>query len=205
MITIVMVPMAILIGITASVFSDMLAFHTQVQQVTNIVQYSLELGSLLNNLQDERDLSALYVSSTGMQDTKTYLINQYPYTDEAIVKLPHWKADAKLIRLKSEFESKQKFLNFINQHRYEIDIKNMTLAEELAFYSKFIHVLQDWLLDSIVDIGAGSIWRLLVAYIEIIYAKDSFGLERAMGTTFFVQGGFPGECLNYFKQVITHI
>ena len=138
-------------------------------------------------LQRERDMSALYVSAIG-PDTKEFLLKRYPDTDMALENLSHWPVSKKNHR--QEFRSKDRFLLFLNRHRYQLDLYNRTAKEELFFYTDVIEVFITWLYDSVSEARSGSIWKTLVAYQEIIVASEYVGRERGLGVTYFALGGF---------------
>ena len=71
-----------------------------------------------------------------------------------------------------------------------MDTLNTTVKSELSFYAEVIHVIFNWLVASVTDVGSGSVWKPLTAYLEVIYAIENFGLERAFGAIFFTQGKF---------------
>ncbi|XP_074644011.1 uncharacterized protein LOC141900864 [Tubulanus polymorphus] len=186
----VSIPLLILLGLTANVFSGMLKAHKSLQSVRDIVYHGAEIGSLIHQLQRERDVSSLYISVIG-PSTKKRLINQYPLTDNAIANLSFWSSDGELISDRPEFKNRETFQNYLNRHRYRLDTANSTLVDELLFYTENNEILLKWLSDSVSDIRTGDLWTLLVAYLELLQAKDSFGLERGLGIIYFVRGGFP--------------
>ncbi|XP_074641409.1 uncharacterized protein LOC141899152 [Tubulanus polymorphus] len=193
MIMIAMVPLAILLGLTANVFAEMILNHNQIQGLRNVVYFSTEVGHVLNQVQRERDMSALYVSVIGQEggaESKALLMKQYPTTDIAVVNLSYWPADAVLIKRKSEFQTREMFQNYINLHRYSLDSSNSTLTDELSFYSEIVNVFLEWLIKSVTEVPAGKLWQHVVAYFEILQSKDNFGMERGLGTIFFTQGYF---------------
>ena len=151
---------------------------------------SIELGDVLHNLQRERDMSALYVSDIAPEEAKNLLIQRYPISDRALMNMSFWPADNKLADTRAEFTTKEKFMNYLNRHRYELDTMNTTVKMELSLYAEVIHVIFNWLVASVTDVGSGSVWKPLTAYLEIIYAIENFGLERAYGAIFFTQGKF---------------
>ena len=51
----------------------------------------LQIANVIHNLQKERDMSSLYMSSIG-PDSKAFLVRRYPYTDAAIDEVRVWPA-----------------------------------------------------------------------------------------------------------------
>lgn len=145
---------------------------------------------MMRFLQRERDMSALYVSAIG-PDTKEFLLKRYPDTDMALENLSHWPVSKKNNR--QEFQSKDRFLLFLNRHRYQLDLYNRTAKEELFFYTDVIDVFITWLYDAVSEARSGAIWKTLVAYQEIIVASEYIGRERGLGVTYFALGGFKAK------------
>ncbi|XP_074641410.1 uncharacterized protein LOC141899153 [Tubulanus polymorphus] len=205
MFMIAMVPLAILLALTANVFSDMIETHNQLSSLREVVYFSTEVGTVLDQVQRERDLSALYVSVIGQDggaESKALLMKQYSVTDSAVVNLSYWPADEVLINRKREFETGDMFQNYINLHRYSLDTSNTTLTDELSFYSEIVNVFLEWLIKSVTEVPAGKLWQHVVAYFEIIQSKDNFGMERGLGTIFFSQGYFDriDDYLNFLEN-----
>ncbi|XP_041364048.1 uncharacterized protein LOC121379438 [Gigantopelta aegis] len=184
---IIMMPVLLLTGLIAITF---LATHTNYHQSSKIrstLLYSIELGRVIHYLQEERDMSALYLSSTE-EKTKGLLLKRYDETDRSLEELTSWITGLTLTR--REFLSKGKFLSYLNKHRYELDTLNQTVVQELQMYTSLIRVFIMWLYSAITEDESGSIWRSLVAYQEVVIAKEYMGLERALGAIYFASGQF---------------
>ncbi|XP_046328776.1 uncharacterized protein LOC124112690 [Haliotis rufescens] len=190
MVSIVMIPVAVLTGLTGNTFFATFTNYVQSSKIRATLLYSVELGAVIHYLQEERDMSALYLSSIE-EKTKTLLLQRYPETDRSLEKLTFWTTGPTLTR--TEFQSKDKFLSYLNRHRYELDTLNQTVTMELQMYTTLIRVFITWLYDAVTEDQSGSIWRSLVAYQEIIIAKEYMGLERALGTIFYASGKFPSR------------
>ncbi|CAH1800737.1 unnamed protein product, partial [Owenia fusiformis] len=194
-ILIILVPILFLIGLAGYVFGQQVVNHANSQAIRNTVMFSTEVGSLIHNLQRERDMSALYVSSLG-PNSKAFLVKRYPLTDLALEELSDWPvAD---VNPRTEFQSKERFQNYLNEHRYALDTINTTIDTELILYSEVINIFIKWLYDSINEQRSGTIWKQLVAYLEIIVGKEAFGVERSLGGIFYAKGTFPDRDL-YLK------
>lgn len=152
--------------------------------------FSVELGQMMRYLQRERDMSALYVSAIG-KDTKGLLLKRYPDTDAAVDNMSYWPV--RLNNQKQEFESKEKFLLYLNRHRYQLDQHNRTSKQEIEFYTSLIERFMSWLYETVSESRTGAVWKTLVAYQEIIVASEYIGRERGLGVTYFARGGFESK------------
>ncbi|XP_064597588.1 uncharacterized protein LOC135464045 [Liolophura sinensis] len=186
--SVVCVPIAILIGMTANMFGSTLQGYLDATSIRDGLRFSTQLGTLIHQLQKERDQSALYLSAIG-PETKLKLLKAYTTTDITLEQLDQWpKADNNNLK---QFEKKEMFQVFLNQHRYRLDNLNQSVTEELHHYTNNILVFINWLYDSISEARSGTVWRSLVAFLEITDAKESLGLERALGAICLARGGFP--------------
>lgn len=188
MLLIVLLPMGILVGMMSNVFVSVLKNYVESSEIRSSLFFSIELGQMMRYLQRERDMSALYVSAIGME-TKNLLLRRYPETDAAVDNMSYWPVRMSNKRL--EFQSKDKFLLYLNRHRYQLDqMQNRTSKQEIEFYTSLIDVFILWLYESVSESRSGAIWKTLVAYQEIIVASEHIGRERGLGVTYFAKGGF---------------
>ena len=47
-----------------------------------------------------------------------------------------------------------------------------------------------WFYDAIMEARSGMVWKDLVSLQEVVEAREAFGIERALGTIFFMTGSF---------------
>ncbi|VDI55384.1 Hypothetical predicted protein [Mytilus galloprovincialis] len=138
-------------------------------------------------LQNERDMSSLYLSRIG-SDTKSDLLQAYPQTDEALDKLSSWPVSSSN-KLK-EFQSREWYINFINRHRYELDSTNTSVTAEINFYSNHIDIFIRWMYEAVSELNTGLIWKTLVGYQELIISSEYIGRERGYGIYYYSVGSF---------------
>lgn len=187
MLAVVLIPVVVLTGMTSNTFIVSLDNYISLSNIRKILYFSIELGWLLRMMQRERDISALYISSNSAQ-TKDFLLNRYPDTDIGLQNLSFWPTSATIVR--EEFQTKERFLSYLNRHRYQLETYNRTSKDEVAFYSDTIEVFIKWLYQAIVEARSGTVWPKLVAYQEIVVASEYFGRERGLGVAFYAIGGF---------------
>ncbi|GFO08268.1 guanylate cyclase 32e [Plakobranchus ocellatus] len=63
----------------------------------------------------------------------------------------------------------------------------------MEFYSFLIERFIEWMYGAIKESNMASIWKILVAYQKIVTVMEHIGIERALGTVFYVEGGFPTQ------------
>ncbi|XP_041377394.1 uncharacterized protein LOC121389810 [Gigantopelta aegis] len=184
---ITILPVLLLTGLIANTFITTFSNYSKSAKIRRTLLYSVELGRLIHYLQEERDVSALYLTSIE-EKTKLLLLERYAATDKSLEELTFWTIGPTLIR--EEFQSKEKFLSYLNKHRYELSTLQLSIVHELEMYTTLIRVFITWLYDAITEEQSGSIWRSLVAYQEVVIAKEYMGLERALGTVYYSTGHF---------------
>lgn len=154
------------------------------QQVHGDVLFSTESGKVVHYLQIERGTSALYISSNASSGLRKLEAKRRD-TDEAIESLTQWvgtRSDGE------KFVSREAFYQSIRNFRQLVTAINVTVSENVAFYSADIAVMIGWLADSIQLSHSGTMWPTLVSYHMLIISKEQAGVERALGSTFYAQG-----------------
>ena len=190
MLSIILVPISALLGLTGYIFGNQLSNYIRSASVRNTVKFSIDLGDLIHYMQRERDMSALYLSSI-RSEAKAILVESYPLTDNSIERLMQWPVNQDSER--AEFQSKEKLQLFLNKHRYELESSATTVRGEIEMYSTLIRELTVWLYNAISESRSGDVWKQLVSYIEIITAKENFGIERALGAIYYTTGRFDSH------------
>ncbi|ESO97637.1 hypothetical protein LOTGIDRAFT_152728 [Lottia gigantea] len=184
-----LLPILGLWAFTVYSLSDSIQGKTAIEQTQYAVKFSVELGKFLDRLQRERDMSVLYLSILG-PETKTFILNEYLLTDQALKQLSNWpvKGDQNSI-----FTTKDSFKNYLSNHRAELDPNNFDIYVEMEFYSLLIERFVEWMYEAIRESNMASIWKTLVAYQKIVTGMEHVGIERALGAVFYVAGGFPKQ------------
>ena len=111
----VMTPTMMLTALICFIFYTAYINHIMSSATLTMWMSVVKLGHVVHYLQEERDTSALYISSTS-NETKSLLLIRYANTDTALMNVPLWTAGGQSIR--EEFQSKNNFLTYLNQHRY---------------------------------------------------------------------------------------
>ncbi|XP_021366509.1 uncharacterized protein LOC110458877 [Mizuhopecten yessoensis] len=196
MLCLTVLPILGLWGFSVYTLTDIVKRKTENEKTKFQLQLSVELGKLIHHLQQERDMSVLYLSDLG-PETKTFLLTEYMFTDKAIDALSEWPADLDN-KKRTEFESKGKLQEYLKFHRQLLSKDTFNLHVEIEFYTKVIDVVIVWLYKSITRGQFAVVWKTLVAYLKLTSGKQDVGIERALGTLFFVQGGFKTR--EYFEM-----
>ncbi|XP_048247978.1 uncharacterized protein LOC124112689 [Haliotis rufescens] len=194
-----LLPILGLWAFTVYSLSDSIQGKADIEQTQYAVKFSVEIGKFLDRIQRERDMSVLYLSILG-PETKTFLMNEYLLTDQALDQLSDWPVRNDV---NSMFHSKQAFHNFLKEHRKSLDPSNFDIYVEMEFYSFLIERFVEWMYDAIRESKMASIWKILVSYQKIVTGMEQIGIERALGAVYYVSGGFPtkSDYENYNNKV----
>ncbi|OWF44095.1 Guanylate cyclase 32E [Mizuhopecten yessoensis] len=196
MLCLTIIPILGLWGFTFYTLTDTISRKSANEKTKKELQLSVELGNLIHHLQQERDMSVLYLSALG-PETKTFLLTDYLETDKAIYALSDWPSNLDNEK-RSEFESKDKLQEYLSRHRQLLSKNRYNINNELDFYTNIIDVVIVWLYKSITQGKFAVVWKTLVAYLKLTSGKQDIGIERALGTLFYVQGGFQSH--KYFEM-----
>ncbi|KAK7490915.1 hypothetical protein BaRGS_00017787 [Batillaria attramentaria] len=186
-----LLPILGLWAFTVFSLSDSIQGKSDIEQTQYAVKFSVEIGMFLDRIQRERDMSVLYLSILG-PETKTFLMNEYLLTDQALEQLSDWPVKNDIQPM---FQSKKDFHQFLQEHRNNLDPTNYDIYVEMDFYSFLIERFIEWMYGAIRESNMASIWKILVAYQKIVTVMEHIGIERALGTVFFVEGGFPTQSI----------
>ncbi|XP_074654593.1 uncharacterized protein LOC141908442 [Tubulanus polymorphus] len=157
--------------------------------VRDTIKFSMETAVVIHNLQRERDMTALYLSTLGAE-TRMFLRERYPDTDSAFESLTQWpKSEDKSVGL-AQFNTRDDFLQYIRNHRAYLEPDTTDAYREILFYSNAIKIFIDWMYMSIQKSKDGEVWRSLVAYQLLVMSKEDMGIERTLGGVFYSRGSF---------------
>jgi hypothetical protein len=69
-----------------------------------------------------------------------------PQRNKYLDKLSSWPVSP--TNNKREFQTRERYINHINRHRYELDAKNLTVIAEIDYYSQDIEIFIRWMYDA---------------------------------------------------------
>ena len=148
---------------------------------------SAELAKLVHALQQERDQSTLYLSSLGHQ-SKTYVRKAYDTTNQKLVSISWPKNLNKANQF--EYHSNESFYSHLENHRLQLAHLEMTIFEDMKFYSDDIQIMMTWLHESLSEAKHNMKWKSFVAYENMVSAKETAAMEKSLGGYYFSNGKF---------------
>ncbi|XP_077978914.1 uncharacterized protein LOC144434336 [Glandiceps talaboti] len=188
MMTLTMIPIATLIAIASNNLKLVINANKASFEVREAITFGRDLGNFLHHLQNERDMTTLYLSSISPLSRK-FLTDTYPETDNALQQLRSWPINSD--NLLVELVSKEAFQKFLDTHRRDLYISNADLFDEIEFYSTAIKFFIDWLYEAVGRFeGSNQGWTVLVGYQLLIVSKEDVGIERTLGSVYYSLGKF---------------
>ena len=94
------------------------------------------------------------------------------------------------------FPTRTSFEQTLKSHRDDlvyIHKKNHTLHTEMTFYVDMIDSFIGWMYRAIQFAQDGDDWRHLVAYQLLLSSKNDIGIERTLGSIFYLKGSFASH------------
>ena len=163
---------------------EALKFNKQLQTQ---IAVSTKLSLLVHEMQKERGLSAGFLASKGASFAEE-LKGQRELTDKA---LADFTLSVETSDLTKEYKellqlgfNELKGLNTIRQNA-DTNKDNPPTAATISYYTKTIASLLHSIVESAKLVDESQITRLMFAYMNFLYAKESAGLERATANAIF--------------------
>lgn len=157
------------------------------KQLQTQIAVSTKLSLLVHEMQKERGLSAGFLASKGASFAEE-LKGQRELTDKA---LADFTLSVETSDLTKEYKellqislNELKGLNAIRQNA-DTNKDNPPTAATISYYTKTIASLLHSIVESAKLVDESQITRLMFAYMNFLYAKESAGLERATANAIF--------------------
>lgn len=148
------------------------------------VQFSVEIGKILHEIQTERGTAAFFVSTHGDTLYKDRLMSQFAETDRSVLTLSKWVPIDNVVQLNSRDE----FIDFLWDFRSGLLKERVNLTDMINFYSNVNYLLESVVVISINMEVAYTYWSELIAYEMLLFSAGYAGIERALGGTYYTRG-----------------
>ena len=191
MLSVVMVPVLALVVITAFAISSSLASDMQMKRSMASLSDTPALDKLVLMLQRERGMSSMYLSleSPDVTTYKNLLRTQKDVTLQ-LINLKSWMlVDVNGILLNSKLE----FMDYMNEYRARVELHNVSETGNIHFFTNLTQTFIDAITATIILPQQGEVWKKLIALESILRAADGYGVQRAIGASFFASGGHIHE------------
>lgn len=186
-----LVPMVALITQNAYILLNSRIRLDRAKAVKQRISHNIQVGTVVHDIQLERGISALYISSKRTEDMFHKLSDIRDKLDNDLERVIAWDWTVSLADMNVthvDFSSRAKFREGIEEFRRTLDSTNLTISQVLGFYSGVNEKLMDWMVAGILTSSNENLWAALVSFHMLIVAKEQAGVERALGGTFFTDG-----------------
>jgi len=199
------IPMLGLLYFTIGITWEKQAIVQQMNLSQELVKLAIKSSSLVHELQKERGLSAGFIGSKAA-GFATQLQQQKHITDNAISQLKFF-----LVRfpvalfadsLKHKLDEVLLELDKINVKRRLINELNISLNEELKFYTNIIELLLVNINHLSTLVNDAKLSNQIVSYVNLLQIKEKSGIERAILNNVFSQGFFSATMYERFTSLV---
>ncbi|XP_072051474.1 uncharacterized protein [Amphiura filiformis] len=198
------IPLLALIVMCGVLLQQMAQMYRSAKLLESVAISNDRFGNLVVSLQVERGLSAAYLSSEkSQQNVFAELQNARRKTDDAFGAINFWPLNLNVSSIGS-FTSKAALHEEVWSHRLKVDRRapGTTFDTNIKFYTSInvelieVNIVESRKLTS-------RVWYQLVAKSSLLLATDFYGIERALGSVFYVQCRLKDDIVQWFKTVQT--
>jgi methyl-accepting chemotaxis protein len=201
----VAIPIIGLIYFTTALTLEKREIVNQMNLLQALSVLTVKSSSLIHELQKERGLSAGFLGSQGAEFSKE-LLAQRVKTDTAIKELDSFvkKFNFKPFgnEIKDTLEIIFAVLNAIETRRNLVSQLNISAEEQIRYYTAIIDSLLIGINHLSKIISNAELSNQVVAYVNLLQAKEKAGIERATLSNAFSQGYFAPGMYNEFILLI---
>ncbi|XP_076451195.1 uncharacterized protein LOC143287135 [Babylonia areolata] len=195
MMTLTLLPTLALLGQLIGVVLSNMARQAANEAVRDVVKLSTEVGLCVHYLQRERGYTAMYAIQDYDLTTKSLLTNSFKDTDRTLERLTTWPG--------KEGWGVGRVTRDLDRHRDSLKVlRNATVSSEMDFYNGLIDGFLVWMYMAIRFPDSGEDWKHLVAYQLLMTSKNYIGMERTLGSIYYLNGEvFTHELYMYYLDM----
>lgn len=152
----------------------------------------------MGRLQIERGVSAIFLSSNKSNIEAFRSLSQaWRHTDAHMVNLRSWTS---LVLPDSNvtLHDVEQFRTLLNNYRIDLLISNVTITRNILFFTEINTAFLDSIAASVSFSGQD---KLLVAFNSLLRAADASGIQRALGSTYFLPCEFSKPSRDWFYRL----
>ncbi|XP_070576329.1 uncharacterized protein [Ptychodera flava] len=204
MMLIMAVPIAALIVQSSISVADTVSMKAVALELKEIVHMDNIIGEAVSNLQKERGLSAMYLSSNESADfVLVQLKKLYRETDNTVTAISPWPAEGFPLHGSEvlpdvALQTNKQLAGILQNHREAVQSNHTRVSVEynIKYYTDINKALMEKSSSKLVQVQDGRLWPLLVAKASLLKTSDFFGIVRALGASYYA-----GCSLSTDKQV----
>ncbi|XP_069948438.1 uncharacterized protein [Cherax quadricarinatus] len=201
MIMLPFIPIAALIVQNCWFMSTVAEHQREIQFLTSQVHSTVDLGMLLTALQLERGDVAYYIFSNGTKH-RTNLRDTFQRTDHILEQVNAWPNFSD-ITTNTLLGSKLRFQIKLEDLRQKMNEHDDNVADKMAWYNFINYCIMEAIISNIKGASISNVWKLLVAYKDMIRSVEYFGIAMIEGLFYFGSGSLTHErFVNYITYDI---
>ncbi|XP_072021984.1 uncharacterized protein [Amphiura filiformis] len=205
-----LIPLIALVVTCSILLAQSALIHSSARLLQTVVEDNDNIGRFVIKLQVERGLTTTYLSSNR---TQTYiheeLLSAQRNTDKAFSLINSWPDTTFDVTYDEYALDKTSVEHKIRQHRERVNQTRYTkfqpencFAENIHFYSNINKGLIEANIIASRQLEA-SVWYQLIAKQSLLLATDFYGIERALGSVFYIQCALNVENMIWFRTART--
>ena len=200
--TLIVIPIVSLLVMTGILLQISRTTASQIEKTKLDITFAIDVSTIVNMLQIERGTTAMFMSSNVSYVGEIENVQRArEKTDDARIVVP---SDIKLT-FSNVSRNAIGLTYIINNLRKDVDENKLSIKTMIARYTALNHRLLDLSISSVDLPTLGMPWRTIVSINTLSRASDSVGIQRALGSTFFVTCGFNRETELWFMELETEL
>ena len=193
LILIMLIPLFVVILLSAKLAVDSFSTSKNLKDLDNVVILSVKIGDLVHETQKERGMTAGFLGSNG-EKFKTELPSQRVVVDEKFKELNAFLSTFDKDVYSSEFlenlNNSLKKLQDLNNNRTGVNNLSINTGVAIAYYTDTISLLLNTVGTITKLSNSAKVSQELVSYMSFLLSKERAGIERAVGTNTFAKNSF---------------
>ena len=200
--TLIVIPIVSLLVMTGILLQISRTTASQIEKTKLDITFAIDVSTIVNMLQIERGTTAMFMSSNVSNVGEIENVQRArEKTDDARIVVP---SDIKLT-FSNVSRNAIGLTYIINNLRKDVDENKLSIKTMISRYTALNHRLLDLSIASVDLPTLGMPWRTIVSINTLSRASDSVGIQRALGSTFFVTCGFNRETELWFMELETEL
>ncbi|XP_006825141.2 uncharacterized protein LOC100375453 [Saccoglossus kowalevskii] len=151
------------------------------------VDIDLIISAAVINLQKERGITAMYLSSNRSNlNARDSLLSLYPDTDAKLLAMFTLESGS-MCDVITAVTGCRELSDFINEHRLKVlqSSVHLSIEDNIIFYTSINEALMQKNTNTLLKAKVDWLWSYLVAKSSLLSATDVIGIERALGATYY--------------------
>ncbi len=205
LVSIMMIPLVVVILLSAKLAYDSYTNTTNLQKIEKIVVLSTKIGAMVHETQKERGMTAGFLGSKGKK-----FVDALPKQRENVnlkkEELLKYLKEIKMSNYEKEFalnlNEGLNLLREIDDIRTKVTSQKIPASQAIGFYTKMNSQFLNVIASSIHLSSSVKISQRLTAYTNFLLSKERAGIERAVGSNTFARNNFGKGMRSKFNSLV---